>query len=280
MITNKFNINPAGYVATDIKSGDRLLISGGTSHEKFLVPDYENIENIYIEADNSFAKFQTNEKIPHGINRNLFNRVRAIFSVIAKNFNTFTKNSSDRNMLYNENGELGLSAMIKSGVCACSELAALAQGYLQKHNIKSAFFNGSIINDNDIDNPDKIKEPEAHSFIVISDNGDFFIFDPTKIILDNENKKIIVPIFSTPKNAADYFFNNNASKRMFLKAYNLQKPDITFAYSNMAHGTQIEETYAYDCDKLCAKQGVFKTSKQSIKRKESLNVIKIQSEHN
>jgi hypothetical protein len=84
----------------------------------------------------------------------------------------FDSDPSKRFSLYRDNSP-NLSDIVKGNAAACSEIAALAQLYLQEQGIVSSYFAGEVLWNKE----QEFGEP--HAFILVNYEGKEFIFDPS-----------------------------------------------------------------------------------------------------
>ena len=89
-----------------------------------------------------------------------------------KTYPNASKNIENRDKFFNQNNIIKLSDSLRNETFMCSEIAILAQAYLQYIGVDSKYFGGSIIYDEESDDI-------PHSFIIFSHNGKHFIWDPS-----------------------------------------------------------------------------------------------------
>lgn len=146
-----------------------------------IICDLESFEDFFEKLHDIFIKLDL-PKLREWLDQQGFTIDEKLFAELF----CFTKNSEkqfsgenlerseSRRKLYKEKGEeIKLSQVFDANSAECGEIAALAQGYLQKEGISSTYFSGEVLWSNDQE------YPEAHSFIVVRQNGKVYLYDPS-----------------------------------------------------------------------------------------------------
>lgn len=86
-----------------------------------------------------------------------------------------------RRKCYSEEGkEVKLSDIFDANSAMCAEIAALAQGYLQREGVPSTYFSGDVLWDRDNEFSGE------HSFVVIRHGNKVYIYDPTNPVITTQ----------------------------------------------------------------------------------------------
>jgi hypothetical protein len=137
--------------------------------------------------------------------------------------------SARRRQYYSQKQDetIKLSDIMKENVAECAEITALSQWYLQGEKVDSSYFSGDVLWKSDQE------FAEEHSFILIRDNGQTYIYDPTNPVRTTDGK-LYPSIYSTE---ADFNQEVRQGKKQFLTAKNVIFDQE--AYFGVNNGTSI-----------------------------------------
>jgi hypothetical protein len=156
------------------------MLSSETNIE--VIGDFNNLKDFFEET----SKLEEGYDLPKikeqlvsngvGIKEETFANLIAFQRNYDKNYPANPHASATRSNLYKERykgKEINLSDIFKANIAECAEIAALAQFYLQQKCINCSYFSGEVLWNRD----DEFGE--AHSFLILKDNGKTYIYDPT-----------------------------------------------------------------------------------------------------
>lgn len=204
-------ITATGCRIDDVQNNDQILIGGGLGElSQAVTVDIDNFEEFFQRTEAGVTKLINNGVI-NDMNRLApdFNDVDAYAHMLAFNMALDTiypgrsDNLSDRNSYYDKEGSKKLSQVFNDGVCACAEMAILAQAYFQRQGFETKYMGGEIVKP-EIDEHGEVKTDilgnvqteefgEAHSFISIRRNNEEYFYDPANPIRDINNPKFCRP---------------------------------------------------------------------------------------
>ncbi len=172
------------FEAQKLEDNSLIPIGGGSifSDETNIdvVGDFENIPDTLQAMHDTAGKYNLPElknwleSQGITIDENLFATLFAFQKVLEKRHPINQESQPARERAYTQakQKEVRLSELFANNTVACAEIAALAQYYLQQQGITSKFFSGDILWDK------QHEFSEKHSFIVIPQEGQTYIFDP------------------------------------------------------------------------------------------------------
>lgn len=141
--------------------------------------DFKNFKEFFQEAHEVATKYNlpklkewlSSQNIE--IDEKLFAELFAFTKKFEQKYPDNPKRAESRKKLYGEKGkQLKLSDIFNADSAECAEIAALAQGYLQRRDISSSYFSGDVLQDKEWE------FSEEHSFIIIRQGDKFYIYDP------------------------------------------------------------------------------------------------------
>lgn len=162
----------------DIPTGGSSYLS--TEVDKMVKGDFEKFQEFLKETHDLTTKYHETP-IQEWLNSQGVNiNVKTFIQLLAftKNYKNHYPNNPENNEmrhnLYKEKGkELRLSDIFNANSAECAENAALAQFFLQQEGTSSIYFGGEVAWSRE----DEF--PEQHSFVVIQQNNETYIYDPT-----------------------------------------------------------------------------------------------------
>lgn len=117
------------------------------------------------------------------IDEKLFAALFAFTKKFEEKYPDNSERAETRQKLYREeNKEIKLSDIFDANSAECAEIAALAQGYLQREGVDSTYFSGDVLWNRDHE------FSEEHSFIVIRQGDKVYIYDPANPVITTEGK--------------------------------------------------------------------------------------------
>ncbi len=175
-------INNVSLVASDINIGDVIKVGSDNCLRIDKIPaDLQAaFDNMRQKVRHSMTKSHNAElleqhKIP--MSCSLFTNLFVFTKVIADKFPELACVDNSRQSFYSKNSTANLSEMFEKQLFQCAEFAIIAQLYLQSINVNSEYVGGEyLMNEND-------EFGDQHSFVIIHENSNDFIFDPA-----NNNK--------------------------------------------------------------------------------------------
>ena len=233
----------------NIKNNDIVLI-GGSSLGKLdvgVIADIEYFEDFFQKVEKNAANFEKNEVMKKWLNDTapdfdvkLFAHMYAFDNVLRKMYPDLSSNISGRQGYYDTKGSKKLSQAFNNGVCACAEIAILAQAYFQRQGFETKYFCGELLH-----SPDE-EFGEPHSFISIKTDKDDYFYDPAQPIPHNG---LFLPrissIEATPFQKQQFenkiHAQNKSDNCAFLEAKNILTE--TSWYYGCGNGTNIYPSY-------------------------------------
>jgi hypothetical protein len=133
------------------------------------------------------------EKIAPEVSLNL-KIILAAFTAAANEQRRHNKfNVGQRNKLYNDakNEPQTLSNIFKAQNLFCAEYSLLAKRFLDQQGVDSAFFSGSLMHEEYKETEETMPfvNTERHAFLVIKDQGDEYVYDPTNPVIVENGKE-------------------------------------------------------------------------------------------
>ena len=169
-----------------IENGEELLVGMGT----YMIADYENFWELFEKIGTNAEVLVKNPAIKEWYSKmkldfdfSVFCHMMAFNNVIRQQYPDIIDRKKRSGNRLQEAKKLSEAVLRKK--CACAEFAILAQAYFQKQNIPTRFVCGELVVNNEFD------DFEAHSFIVLSNNGKEYIFDPVNPYVYNSGKSIL-----------------------------------------------------------------------------------------
>lgn len=165
------------------EEGDSIPVGGeskfSTEANIKINGDFEKFEKFFGEIEEVAGKYDLNKLkewlASHGleVDEKMFANLLAFTKKFEIQYPTNPQAGETRRKLYAEKGEgLKLSDIFEANSPECAEIAALAQGYLQREDIPSSYFSGDVLWDRDQE------FSEEHSFIVIRLGDKIYLYDP------------------------------------------------------------------------------------------------------
>ena len=167
-----------------IENNSLIPVGGGSifSDEANInvVGDFENLQDTLQEMHDIVFKYNLPELKKWlesqgiKIDEKLFATLFAFQKTLEKRYPIKEEGQPTRELIYTQRGqkEVKLSDLFANNTVACSEIAALAQYYLQQEGVTSKFFSGDVLWNREHEFSEK------HSFIVISQEDQTYSFDP------------------------------------------------------------------------------------------------------
>lgn len=169
----------------EIKNGDKIPVGGANflknvfdfhviadldSFSDFLEQTHAEVGKVNIEALRSIL-----EREPIHVDPILFAKLIAFTRSYAHSAYASDKpDTQKREELYaNKQNAPTLSEVFKARAAKCTEIATLAQAFLQQEHVDSSLFSGEVLKD-----PDELF-PSDHTFLVIRSGEQIFVYDPT-----------------------------------------------------------------------------------------------------
>lgn len=225
------------FEAAVLKEGE-LVPVGGTSVFSSeanikVTGDFESFKGFFEQVHETFSKIdlpKLKEWLASSsleIDEKLFAELFCFTKKYEKQYSIENlERSESRRKLYKEKREeVKLSDVFATDSAECGEIAALAQGYLQKEGIPSAYFSGEVLWSKDEE------FPEAHSFIVIRQNGKVYLYDPSNPTNTTSGK--FPSIYTTEVNFDEEV---RRGQRRFVTAKNLlSKKEVFYGVSDGAN---------------------------------------------
>ncbi len=181
-------LNEANCRISDIRNNDKILVGGSFSGalDLAVTADIDNFEKFFKTVEKNASNFQNNENMKKWLNSfvpdfdaGTFSHMWAFDNVLRRMYPNLSSDISNRNSFYDKEGSQSLSQSFEAGICACAEIAILAQSYFQKQGIETKYFGGELLRSpND-------ESGEPHSFITIKTEKDDYIYDPANPMLDS-----------------------------------------------------------------------------------------------
>lgn len=170
---------------TKIENGDVLPI-GGSFYGKFdlkLEADIDAFETFFEKTAKNADVLADNKGMAEWLKScktdfepAVFAELYAFNGVLNKMYPDCSAEFGKRQQFYTPERNARLSEAFENKVCACAELAVLAQAYLQTRGFDSRYFGGELLySEND-------EFGEAHCFVAFEHNGKNYIFDPANPI--------------------------------------------------------------------------------------------------
>jgi len=171
------------FEISEIEDGDSIPVGGesifSTEANIKVIGDFGNFEQFFTET-HELAEQYNLPKLKEWlgleeveVDEKLFATLFAFTKKFEEKYPDNPERAGARRRLYSEKGkETKLSDILNANAAECAEIAALAQGYLQQEGIPSTYFSGDMLWDRDEE------FSEAHSFIVIRQGDEVYIYDP------------------------------------------------------------------------------------------------------
>jgi len=224
------------FEMSKIDDGDLLGVGGDLFEQNITLGvkvDYQKFDEFFqsikkIKEQCELPKLKnwlTSQKFD--FDENLFAELYAFTIGYEKKYPEKDNQSEYRGVFYEKaSTQPKLSDVFEAKFVACAEIAALAQGYLQKVGINSSYFSGEVLWDI------KHEYSEEHSFLIIRHNGKVYVYDATNPISSTAGK---MPSIYEIKGDFDGEMAKN--QKRFVKAINiLSKSESFFGVNN---GTNI-----------------------------------------
>jgi hypothetical protein len=210
-----------------IKDGDVIPVGGSIfSNEASteIIGDFENFKQFITDTHEAASKYNL-PNLKEWLNsqeikfdEKLFASLFAFTKNLEKNYPDNKERAITRRNLYNEKGkEIKLSDVFNTNSAECAEISALAQKFLQQEGTDSTYFSGDILWNKDMEFSDE------HSFIIIQQGNNTYIYDPTNPTNTSSGK--FPSIYTTEVN-----FDEEISKgqKRFVTAKNLLTKEEVF----------------------------------------------------
>jgi hypothetical protein len=222
----------------NIEEGDRILVGGNlvfsSGKDKHAVADFERLEPFLKETKELAASYQLPElrKWLEGEHIAFDEKLFAALFAFTKKYEVAYPEASEkkdvRKSLYaRANEDVLLSEVFEANAAECAEIAALAQAYLQQEGIHSSYFSGDVL-------WNRGQEfSGAHSFVVIRENNETCIFDPT-----NPTNTSIGKCPSIYK-AEKFDEEMEEDKKRFLAVHNLIAKSEVLYGMNLSDGSNV-----------------------------------------
>ncbi len=201
-------IQETACCAADIKPGDKIPIGGSFpgQYDLFVTVDFDKFSKFFDTVKKNAINLQNNQSMKKWLDDRQINfkfetfaHLYAFDNVLRKMYPNITSNTDTRKKFYNPNKTAYLSDAVSAGICQCAEIAILTQIYLQQQNFDTKFFSGEILQS------DGQEFGEPHSFIILKQNTEQYIYDPANPL--RTNQEICIPRIQ--------FINANNLKRFY-----------------------------------------------------------------
>lgn len=170
-------INNVSLVASDIHIDDVIKVGSDNCLRIDKIP-----ADLQAAFDSMHQKVQHSMTISHNaelleqhkipMSRSLFTNLFVFTKVIADKFPKLACVDNSRQSFYSKTPTANLSEMFEKQLFQCAEFAVIAQLYLQSINVNSEYVGGEyLMTEND-------EFGEQHSFVIIHENDNDFVFDP------------------------------------------------------------------------------------------------------
>lgn len=199
------------------------------------VGDFDHFKDLFEEMHQAIPLYNTEqlrnwiETQQIDIDPNLIATLEAFTRKLQDKHPPKPENASKRNELYAKFANPPkMSEVFETQAQECGEIAALAQGYLEREGLESSYFSGDVLWNRDHEFSEK------HSFIVLNDRGKQIIFDPTNPT--NTSGGYLPSIYTMN---ADFTSEVSKGQKRFVTATNiLTKRNAYFGVNN---GTNVSE---------------------------------------
>lgn len=218
-----------------IPVGGESIFSGEANIK--VTADFENFKQFLTETHELAGKYDL-PKLKEWLNSQGIKIDEKLFATLF----AFTKKFEDkypdtpgrteaRRKLYCGKGkEIKLSDIFNANTAECAEIAALAQGYLQKEGVSSTYISGDVIRNRDAE------FSEEHSFVVIRQGDNVYLYDPANPTNTTSGK--LPSIYTTEAN-----FDEEMAKgqKKFVTTKNLLSKKEAFYGTNDGTNVQAEK---------------------------------------
>lgn len=170
-------INEVSLTASGIGIGDTIKVGQSAYLKIDKIP-----ADLQTAFDDMHEKVQRSMKNSHDtalleqhkipMSRSLFTNLVVFTKVIAEKFPNLGCYDSSRQSFYAKNPTANLSELFDKHLFQCAEFATIAQLYLQTLGVDSEYVGGEYLNAANEEFGDQ------HSFVIIHENDNDFVFDP------------------------------------------------------------------------------------------------------
>lgn len=220
------------FEISKFEEGDRIPVGGksifSTEANIQVAVDFKNFEQFLTETRELTGTYDLPKLkewlILQGIeiNEKLLATLFAFTKKFEEKYPDNPEKAEVRRKLYSEKGkEIKLSDILNANAAECAEIAALAQGYLQREGVSSTYFSGDVLWNRDDEFSIK------HSFIIIRQGEKFYIYDPTNPTITTSGK--FPSIYTTE---ADFDEEMAKGQKRFVTAENLLSKKEAFYGTN------------------------------------------------
>lgn len=174
-------LNDVSCRIDDIQNNDKILIGGSYpgTFNLAVTADIDNFEALFQKTEENARRIETNsemkqwlDKAAPGFDLKTFAHLYAFDNVLRKMYPGLSDNTDQRAKFYDEKGSKTLSESVAAGICACAEIALLAQAYLQRQGFDSKYCGGELLHHS------SDEDGEPHSFISMKIPGGDYFYDP------------------------------------------------------------------------------------------------------
>ena len=182
-----------GFEISNFEEGDQIPVGGenffSTETNIKITGDFENFQQFLAEIHELAGKYDLSklkewlQSQDFKIDEKLFATLFAFTKKFEEKYPDNPERAAARRKLYNaKGGEIRLSDVFDGNIAECAEIAALAQKYLQQEGVPSAYFSGDVLWNRDTE------FSEEHSFVVIRQGDEIYIYDPANPVSATDGK--------------------------------------------------------------------------------------------
>jgi hypothetical protein len=224
-----------------IKDGDLVPVGGNNMFSKELdmnvLADFSSFEDFFNDIHKKISEANLNnlrQKLDSermDIDERLFSIIYAFSQQLGKKYlydpdlNRPGHEEIRKNIYKDKEGKNKLSRIFDANVEECTDIALLAQGFLQREGVSSSYFGGEVLW-----NKNENYGGEPHSFIVIQANEKQYIYDPSNPMINRR----FPSVYSIEKNFSEEI---NKNQKIFVTAENIR--DKSEAYFGTGNQTAV-----------------------------------------